>query len=145
MTNVLSDMPIAELERVLNIRKRDILALAKKRDKLKAELDEVERQLAEISGDSGTIKGHNRARYLTRPKNEKSLRLTVFDVLKEHPKGLKISEIAQKVLDSGYKTNSANFNNVLYQCLYGTKEIQHNVETQLYRFAPKGGRSKKSK
>lgn len=143
MSSTLSDLPIDELEKMLNIRKRDILTLAKKRDKLREELDKVEQEIAQLSGDSDALKKLDRGRYTTRPKNEKSLRKTVIEVLQQNPKGLKLAEVAEKVLATGYKSNSMNFNNVVYQCLYGSREFQHNADTLLYKYvAPK--RAKKS-
>lgn len=70
----------------------------------------------------------------TRAKNSESLRVVVLRVLKQSgSKGLKLSDLADAVIHTGYKSNSRNFRNVLYQCLYNTPTIQHHEPTGAYR------------
>jgi len=131
MPNAPKDLSVVELERLLNSRKSQLGELLKKRDKLRRELAQMERQIAELSGQRGGAGPPGRRG--ARVKNERSLREYVVEILGKSKKGLTLVELAQKVLDAGYKSDSANFRNVLYQCVYNTKDLYHDELTGTYR------------
>ena len=128
-------MSVAQIERILNNRKSQLSELASKHNHLMKQLDRDERQLAALE-DVRSGRRHVRSRLrIKRPRNEHSLRTVVAQVLSKHKKGLPLDPLSKKVLETGYKTHSANFKNVLYQCLYHREEFEHEPETGNYRLA----------
>ncbi len=57
----------------------------------------------------------------------------MVEILGRTKKGLTLAELGQKVLDAGYKSSSSNFRNVLYQCVYNTKDVYHDESTGTYK------------
>ncbi|MEZ6049012.1 MAG: hypothetical protein R3C11_26240 [Planctomycetaceae bacterium] len=125
-------MPVTDLEQLLNQQKKRIIELAKKRDKLRSDLDAVESELESLGVGSSS----NRSRLVGRPrvKNKLPLHKAVYQTLEESPEGLSLVDLEEKVLATGYKTKAANFGNVLYQCLYN--------RPKLFRKDPKTGNYK---
>lgn len=128
MSKVASDMSVAQLEKLLHARKSQLDSLTKQRERLQKELDRVEKKINSIEGSSVM-----RRRPSRRPRNEKSLHSLVTELLTKNKKGYSLSALSEKVLESGYKTNSTNFKNVLYQCLYNADEIEHDPASGNYR------------
>jgi hypothetical protein len=126
-------LSVAELERMLNSRKTELETLIKKRDKLKKDLATVEKRIRTLQGVPATTSPSGRGKAPSRPKNVKPLHQFVTDILAKHKKGLPLAELAKQVLDAGYKTNSKNFKNTLYQCLYNSKAITHDAKTGKYQ------------
>jgi len=56
----------------------------------------------------------------------------VENILGRTKRGFTIDELEKKILASGYKTNSNNFKNVVYQCLYHSEDVSLNGETGRY-------------
>lgn len=121
-------LSVADLERILEERKVKAIDLTKRREDIQKQLDEVERQLSELLGE-----GRVAPRAKRRVKNTMSLRQCVLDVLAKNKKGLSMAELTTKIGETGYKSSSANFRNVLYQCLYNTKGISFDRATGTYR------------
>lgn len=131
----LGNLSIAQLEALINSRKSKLSALYEKRDQLAKQLAAVNSEIAAAEGTSGSGRGRpshfsraaavakRRGAPVQRAQNAKSLKKYVEEVLAANKKGLTIGEIQEAVLSSGYTTNSANFKNTLYQCLY------HNEKT----------------
>ncbi|MAT14189.1 MAG: hypothetical protein CMJ46_02855 [Planctomyces sp.] len=135
-------MPVNDLEQMLNQQKKRIIDLAKKRDKLRTELDAVESELATL----GVTSASRRSKLVRRPrvKNKMPLHKAVYEVLEQNPKGLTIAELKDKVLETGYQTRSADFGNVLYQCLYNRpKMFRKDDKTGTYKAA--GGKTTRKK
>jgi hypothetical protein len=131
MPNESEALTVAELERMLNSRKMQLEDLLKKRDRIQKQLDEANAEIASLTGDRrGT---GMRGRRGPRMKNEKSLREHVQELLSGNKKGLTLAELGQKVMEGGYKSASNNFRNVLYQCVYNTKDIYHDESTGTYK------------
>ena len=128
------DLSVADLERMLSSRKTQLDSLRRKREGLLKELDTVQRQISELEGrrHGGTTE-IMRERFRNRPRNEKSLRSHVFEILNAHDKGLTLQDLAAQILEAGYKTNSTNFKNVLYQCVYNTDRVRHDAQSGLYK------------
>lgn len=121
-------LSVADLERILEERKVKAIDLTRRREEIQKQLDDVERQLAELLGE-----GRVAPRGKRRVKNEMSLRHYVLDVLGKNKKGLSMADLTTKITEAGYKSSSNNFRNVLYQCLYNTKGIAFDRATGTYR------------
>jgi hypothetical protein len=57
----------------------------------------------------------------------------VDGILVKSKKGLSLPDLASKVTESGYKSNSRNFKNVVYRCVYNSENIVHDAATGCYR------------
>ena len=130
MTRESGVMSVAELEQVLKSQVRAI-ELAKRREELQKELDEVERQIFEVMGDHRVVRRRRR-----RLKNEKSLRSHVLELLAKNKKGCSMADLMSKIEESGYKSSSSNFRNVLYQCIYNTEGVLFDQATGCYKMKP---------
>ena len=132
MAKSVGDLSVARLEQLLNDRKQLLTGLKRKEFQLQKELDDVQKQIGAIegSGVGGTVR---RRRTGTRAKNAKSLHDVVIELLSKNKKGYPLTPLGKKVLATGYKSNSANFNNVLYQCLYNSKKIVHDPSSGTYK------------
>ena len=125
MAKVANDLTVADLERILNTRRVALRELMKRRSKAQKELDRIDSEIQVLTGASG------RGR---RGKNKQSLREMVLGLLTKNKKGYSLADLSRQILDSGYKTTSTNFRNVLYQCLYNTPGISHDESTGTYRY-----------
>jgi IS30 family transposase len=129
------DLTVADLERILNSRRSTLKELIKRRAKIQKELDKVDAEIHTLTGT--TVKRRGR-----RTRNKHSLREMVLELLKKSKKGYSLAELSRMILDSGYKTASTNFRNVLYQCLYNTPGIYHDEASGTYRYKEPEPKSK---
>ena len=120
-------MSMAELQKLVNSKKTQIDGLLKKKERLQEQLENIDQQIDDISGGLIGYGGTG-----SRPRNAKSLHATVTELLKKNKKGLSLSELADGVMKTGYKSTSKNFKNVLYQCLYDATDISHDNGTGKY-------------
>ncbi len=67
-----------------------------------------------------------------RPKNAERLPAVIDRLLSSSKAGMTLSELEEAVFDTGYKSNSKKFKNVLYQAIYKMPKIKHNSETGKY-------------
>ncbi len=67
-----------------------------------------------------------------RPKNERSLRDVISELLGKSKKGLTLEELTSKIVEAGYKSNSSNFSNMIYQNIYNSEGIVKDPETGCY-------------
>ncbi|HEY0981539.1 MULTISPECIES: hypothetical protein [unclassified Schlesneria] len=123
-------MTVSELEAMLENRKVRAIELAKRRNELQKQLDEIDRELVKVMGTGRTV--HRR-----RLRNGKSLRSHVLTILRKCKKGYSMAQLSDRILSSGYKSSSSNFRNVLYQCLYNTEGVTYDSTTGCYRLAPR--------
>lgn len=129
MTNSPVEMTVAELERTLALRQGNLDTLLRRRARIVKDLETTEARIKEIAGAG--------ARNLKpRPKNPKSLHTVVTDLLTKRKSGYALHDLAEKVLSTGYKTHSADFKNVLYQCLYNSESFSYDEKTATYKLAP---------
>lgn len=131
MAKPVTDMSVAELQRILEMKTGQLGGLRTKREKLQAELEKIDEQIQQLSGGAegsgATVRRRRR-----RIKNEKPLYEYVVGVLQKNKKGLTLSDLSAKVIESGYRTKSRNFNNVLYQCVFKSENIAHDRSTGTY-------------
>ena len=140
-------MSIAQLEALINSRKDELGSLHKQRDQLSKQLDAVNREIAAAEGKSGAAKRGRPAGFMRsaaarkfrgpsvqRALNDRSLKAYVEEVLTASKKDLTIGQIQEAVLKNGYITNSINFKNTLYQCLYhNEKAFVLDKKTKTYK------------
>jgi hypothetical protein len=134
----ISGMSIAALEKLINDRKSVLSGLYSRRDQLTKQLDAINAEIANAEGSSGVpargrlsqitrssavSKNSAPLATITRAQNGRSLKAHIIDVLSSNRRGLNLGEILDAVLESGYVTNSANFKNTLYQCLYHNEDL----------------------
>jgi len=131
MSRAQAGLSVADLERILDEKKSQLQDLARRRDQAQKELDKLDAEIQDIVGVGGSIGKTRRRR--RRVKNEMSLRAVVLEILGKNKKGFTLADLAGKVTESGYKSTSRNFRNVLYQCLYNTEGIVHDEATGCYR------------
>ncbi len=127
-----ANISVAELERILLSRRQQLDDLQQQKATLLAELGRVDEEIAKMQGPREALSPV----VSTRPQklvNAKSLREYVLEILGRTKRGMRLSELAAKVLAAGYRTESSNFRNVLYQCLYNTKDVYHDEESGTYR------------
>lgn len=131
MPRLPKEMTVAQLERALENKRLRLSELTTKREKLQKQLAKTESEIASLAG-RGVAEGTGVRRRRRRPKNAKSLRAYVLEILGRSKKGLTIAELDDRVQATGYKSKSRNFRNVLYQCLYNSEEIGQDKETGRY-------------
>lgn len=130
MANKLS---IAQLERLLDKKKQLLTGLQKKRARLQQELAGVETRIAQIDPPPPAPEPAPRIRR-KRPRNKRKLEDVIAGLLKNNKRGLLLSEIADKVLATGYIAGTVNFANTVYQCLRrGDDRFAYDPTTRLYR------------
>jgi chromosome segregation ATPase len=133
------EMSIAQLNRELERRMKELDRLKRKRDKLVDQLEDVDRQITEIEGGGaagGTATGKSATQAGKKgkkskkaagglkkstgagrrlPKNAKPLPAYIQDVLAGGP--MRAKDIAKKVQEIGYKTNAKDFYGIVAQAL----------------------------
>ena len=113
------DMTIAQLEQILAGRKAELNEKLRERARLTGRLEELESDIRRLGGSGGRRgrAGGGRAR------NENSLLETLESVLKSAGKPMKIAEIADAAVKSGYRSSSANFRGIVNQTLIKDKRF----------------------
>ena len=124
----LSKLSPEDLAAELQRREHSIRSLERKRAKLLAQLEEVERELSVSGGLFGAGAGVGGRR--RRPRNAASLEDTMHQVLEGNTMG--VSELADAVRAAGYVTTSRTFNTIVNQTLIKSprfKKIAHGRYT----------------
>ncbi len=130
---VVTQLSYEELQTELKRREKTVRQLQRKRDRLVAQLEEVEKELAEAGG--GKIRQHAGGR---RPRNDKNLVDAMADTLKG--KILSVTELAEAVQKDGYKTTSPNFRTIVNQALLKDDRFKR---VSRGKYTVKSARSKK--
>ena len=142
MAKSFEKMSLSELEEAIASKRSE---LQSRREELVEELSSIDSVLGAMgSGSSasapakrgpGRPKGSKNAAAATkkrgggggrrgpRPKNDMSMKEAIAKALEGKKDGLTLDEVAAEVKAIGYKSNSANFKNVVYQNLYGNKDM----------------------
>jgi hypothetical protein len=136
-----TNLTIAELERVLRLRKSEFAKLQLKRAALQRKLDSLEREIERLGGTSN---GGSRRVAGARPRNERNLPDTIEVVLRNAGKPLKVAEITDGVLAAGYRSGSANFRGIINQALVKDKRFGQ-AGRGVYGLKASGTRSKARK
>ena len=122
---------IADLERLLDERKARLQDLVQQRERLQKELDKLDAQIQGAASVDGPFRRKHGGK--RRVKNEMSLRAAVQQVLIKNKKGLSLADLEAAILETGYKSGSSNFRNVLYQAVYNTADIVRDEKTGHYK------------
>jgi hypothetical protein len=131
---------IRELRRELKVKERVLGKIQVRRAKFQAKLEALDRKIALLNG--GAKVGRGRAvksapvarRTRKHPGGGKSLPDTIHEVLGAAPKGLRVKEITQGVLDAGYKTASKKFYGLVASAVRDPKKFK-KVRHGVYRLA----------
>ncbi len=126
-------LSVAQLERLLSAKKSRLAELIKRQAGLQKTLAAVDKEIAALSGDASTSRKKVRRKIGKRPKNAKSLKVVMTEVLTKNKKGLSLNDLTAKVAASGYKSKSRKFSNVVYQTLYTSKQFIHDEKNGTYR------------
>lgn len=116
MPTSVADLSIDSLERLLLKRRRDLARLLKKRQKVERKLAVIDEQIAGLGG-SGAVRG-------TRARNEVSLVEAITNVLAKASSAMKVGDITDKVLATGYRSSSPNFKSIVNQTLIKEKKFK---------------------
>ena len=116
-TSTVESLTTEDLRAELNRRARQFSSLERKRDRLLAQLEEVETTLAQFGPISGSGGGGRR-----RPRNEMTLEEALAHVLSGQVLG--VSEAAEAVQQAGYRTSAANFRTIVNQTLIRSKAFK---------------------
>jgi hypothetical protein len=114
----LSNLSIAQLERIIDSRRSEISRLERSRAKLARKLNQLDSKIDLLGGSA---RGRNGA--AGRVRNDKSLPEMLVGVLSRGGKPMGVGEIAAAVRAGGYKTNSANFRSIVNQTLIKDKRF----------------------
>jgi hypothetical protein len=116
-----SNLSLADIDRMIQGRRKDLNKLHEKRKKLQRELDRYDRSIAAIGGSNGRGLSSRAGR---RPRNERSLRDTIAQVLEKVAGPTSVGDILDKVQASGYRSSSANFRLMVNLALMKDKRFQ---------------------
>ena len=107
-------LTIAELERILESRRRRLTVLERERGRIRKKLDELDRRITSLSGGRG-MGG--------RAQNAVSLVAAMENALRSAGKPLSVGDILERVSSAGYRSNSANFRALINQTLIKEKRF----------------------
>ena len=140
-----TNLTIAQLQRVLNDKKAELDKLYRQRSTLQKKMNVLDRQIERVNGGADGLRlGRGMAGVGgggTRARNEHSLLDTIENVLRGAGKPLKVGDIMDGVLATGYRSGSANFRGIINQTLIKDKRFGQ-VERGTYEL--KGGRKAKA-
>lgn len=126
MPKAIKDLSLADLDKLIKERNRELDKLYKQRDQIDARIAALEK------GKRGS-KGVK----ASRAKNEVSLHDTIHQILSKTSKGFTLAEVCDKVKATGYKSNAKNFKNVVYQCMHTDKEVVRVADSEPARYVLK--------
>jgi hypothetical protein len=125
------NLSVADIQRLIQDRRRSLRKLERKRAELQRKVDRLDRQIAALGG---TASRHGRSGGTgSRASNESSLADTIAQVLGQAGGPLGIADVTEKVLASGYRTNSGNFKSVVSLNLTKDKTRFENVGRGIYQ------------
>ena len=142
-----TNLTIAQLQRVLNEKQSELNKLHRQRENLQRKIDLIDRQIDRVDGGGGggaigMRRGGAGGGGGRRPRNEHSLLDTIEGVLRKGGKPMKVQEILDGVISTGYRSGSANFRGIINQTLIKDKRFGQ-VERGTYELKSGGGESKK--
>jgi hypothetical protein len=118
----LSMMSIGELQRLIGKRQKVVNRLERKRATLQKRIDKIDAELAAegVHRGNGRSAGAGRG---GRARNDRPLADVVVEVLQKAGAAMKVSDIADAVQATGYRSNSANFRGIVNQLLIKDKRF----------------------
>lgn len=112
----LQEMSVSELQAELSRRRRGVGKLERRREKLMAELADINAQISEMGGSMGGSGGGTRARNT----------MTLPDALHQVLQGvtMSVTDAADAVRAAGYSSSAANFRTMVNQALLKDKRFK---------------------
>jgi hypothetical protein len=131
---------IAELQRILNDRQKQLNKLVRRRDKAQRAVDEIDAEISKLSGGEfavggGGANGRTGGGRGTRARNDRPLPDYIEEAMKENGKPMRVGEIVDAVRAAGYKSNSAAFKNIVNQQLIKERKRFAQIERGIYGLA----------
>ena len=117
-----TNLSIAQLERILRVRRGELQRLMRQRTKVARQLARIDSQLRSLDGNGGAAIGRLGGGG-GRVRNEQSLVKMIEGVLGKTGKAMNVGDIATAVQRQGYKSNSANFRGIVNQTLIKEKQF----------------------
>ncbi|MEM1166386.1 MAG: hypothetical protein AAGI30_08870 [Planctomycetota bacterium] len=133
--HALNNASIEELQVELRRRERRVTSLQRKREKLQAQIDEIDAEITAYGNTASAGAGRRR------PRNDSNLADALAQVLTGQT--LSVTEAADHVQKAGYRTTSPNFRTIVNQTLLKDKRFKR-VSRGKYT-ASGGGRSSKKR
>lgn len=112
---------LAELQRLISRRQKELTKLERKRSTLSRRLDAIDRRISEIGGGVNGRRGGGRGR--GRARNDQSLVESIHSVLGKAGQAMKVSDISDAVRKAGYQSSSPNFRSMVNQQLIKDKRF----------------------
>ena len=140
-----TNLTIAQLQRVLSAKQSELNKLQRQRGELQKRMNLIDRQIERIGGGMNGLRGGGGTGGFTaggRARNERSLLDTIEGVLRDGGKPMRVPEILDAVLATGYRSGSANFRGIINQTLIKDKRFGQ-VQRGVYELKG-GGDSKKA-
>lgn len=127
-TTLRRGLTVSQLERLLEKRRSEVETLAKERRILQGRLDAVDAKMRTLAGNGGgfTMTAAGRAR------NPVSLVTAMSDALAKAGTPLSVGEILNRVQESGYHSNAANFRAIINQTLIKERKRFNNTARGVY-------------
>src|SRR5688572_19490936 len=101
------DLSLAQLERLMQSRRTEVIRLTRQRDKLQKKLDALNDRISEVSGGAvGASSGSGGGNGRGRARNEVSLQDAIHQVLSKGSGPMAVGDIMEKVRAAGYRSNS---------------------------------------
>ena len=111
-----SELSISQLEQILASRRQAVAKLERERIKYEQKLAQINSQIRELGGEDRHDSG--------RVRNTRGLNDTIAQVLADNDAGpMRVADIVQAVLETGYRSNSANFRGIVNQSLIKDKRF----------------------
>ena len=128
----LGGVSLSELKAEIRRRERQLAMLHRKRDRLLAELESLEQEIATQAARtvSAARAQHMAADQRKRPKNTVILVEALKRVLKNQT--LSVSDAAGAVQRAGYRTSSENFRTIVNQTLIGNRKRFKKISRGMY-------------
>tara|TARA_Y100000815_G_scaffold231057_1_gene221068 strand:+ start:121 stop:549 length:429 start_codon:yes stop_codon:yes gene_type:complete len=121
----LASMSTAELQAELRRRQGDVTRLQNRRERLVAQIAELDEQISSMGGVMSAGGGR-------RPRNDRPLGDVLAEVLSGQQ--LSVTEAAEAAIRSGYATTAENFRTIVNQRLVSDDRFK-NVERGVYTLA----------
>jgi hypothetical protein len=128
----LLNLSMVQLERMLARQREQVAALQRDRALLQRQFDTIDAKIRSLGGNGSISRGVGRT---PRARNAKTLVESITEVLGKAKKPMSVGDVLNGVLASGYRSNAANFRQMVNLTLL--KERNHFVKTGFAMYAIK--------
>lgn len=113
-----ASMTISQLENLLSSQRGQLNKLTRARRRAQLKVDRIDKQIAQLDGGANPAAGGG-----TRIRNSASLVQTLERVLRRAGKPMRVGDIVDAVVKTGYRSRSANFRSIVNQTLIKEKQF----------------------